>query len=61
MIHGGERVIVDGTMRLVKTGDIVMMKAGCKHTVIADTEILMIEVQLGTEISVADKKKFEME
>ena len=45
----------------VKAGDVITMSAGCKHTVIAgDTGLLLIEVQLGTEISVEDKKKFEM-
>ncbi|MBR6476983.1 MAG: cupin domain-containing protein [Lachnospiraceae bacterium] len=58
VIHGSGRVIVDGALRLIKTGDVVTMKAGCKHTVIAETELQMIEVQLGDEISVADKQKY---
>lgn len=37
------------------------MKAGCRHTVIADTELQMIEVQLGHDITVHDKKKYELE
>ena len=61
VIHEEGKVIVDGAMRPVKSGDIVTMKAGCKHTVIAETELQMIEVQLGKEISVSDKTKYEIE
>ena len=42
----------------VKVGDVLTMKAGCKHTIIADTELQVIEVQIGDEISVHDKHKF---
>ncbi len=61
VISGTGRIIVDGMEQLVKAGDVVTMAAGCKHTVIAKTELQLIEVQLGTEISVADKKKYELE
>ena len=44
----------------VKVGDVVTMAAGCKHTVIAgESGLKLMEVQLGTEISVNDKKKYE--
>ena len=39
----------------------ITMAAGCKHTVIADTELQMIEIQLGKDITVTDKRKYEME
>lgn len=56
--HG--RTIVDGMEQLVKVGDVITMAAGCKHTVIAGNDGLqLIEVQLGSEISVSDKKKYE--
>ncbi|MPN49731.1 hypothetical protein SDC9_197353 [bioreactor metagenome] len=35
------------------------MAAGCKHAVIAETELQLIEVQLGTDINVSDKHKYE--
>ena len=41
-------------------GDVVTMQAGCRHTIVADTELKVIEVQLGKEISVHDKRKFEL-
>ena len=59
VIAGQGRTIVDGMEQPIRTGDVVTMEAGCRHTVIADTELQMIEVQLGTEINVADKRKYE--
>ena len=59
IIYGEGKTVVDGAEQIVKAGDVVTMSAGCKHTIIANTELHVIEVQLGTEISVHDKKKFE--
>ncbi len=59
VIAGQGRTIVDGMEQPIRAGDVVTMEAGCRHTVIADTELQMIEVQLGTEINVADKRKYE--
>ena len=36
------------------------MLAGCKHTIIAETKRSVIEVQLGKDISVDDKKKYDL-
>ena len=42
VVIGGEgRIIVDGMEQLIKVGDVVTMAAGCKHTVIAQTELQM--------------------
>ncbi|MBR4668444.1 MAG: cupin domain-containing protein [Butyrivibrio sp.] len=60
VISGTGKTILDGKEQLVKVGDVVQMKAGCKHTVIADTELKMIEVQIGNAISVQDKVKYEL-
>ncbi len=61
VISGKGRSIVDGMEQPVQAGDVVTMQAGCRHTLIADTELKVIEVQLGREISVHDKKKYELE
>ncbi len=59
-VMGGQGcVVIDGMKRIVRPGDVITMPAGCRHTVIADTQLRLIEVQLGTEISVEDKQKFE--
>ena len=61
IISGSGRTIVDGMEQPVTAGDVITMQAGCRHTIIADTELKVIEVQLGKEISVHDKQKFELE
>ncbi|WP_081668196.1 phosphomannose isomerase type II C-terminal cupin domain [Butyrivibrio sp. MC2013] len=58
VISGHGRTIVDGQERAVAPGDVVVMPKGTKHTVIADTELKLIEVQLGEAISVQDKIKY---
>ena len=61
IISGKGRTIVDGMEQPVQAGDVVTMQAGCRHTILADTELKVIEVQLGKEISVHDKQKFPLE
>lgn len=61
IISGRGRSIVDGMEQPVQAGDVVTMQAGCRHTLIAETELKVIEVQLGKEISVHDKQKYELE
>ena len=61
VIAGEGRTIVDGMEQKVKPGDVITMQAGCRHTIVADTELKLIEVQIGKEISVHDKQKFELE
>lgn len=61
IVSGRGRTIVDGMEQPVKAGDVITMEAGCKHTVIADTALNIIEVQLGEDIDVHDKHKFELE
>ena len=61
VIAGTGRSIVDGMEQKIAVGDIITMQAGCRHTVIADTALKLIEVQLGKEITVYDKEKFELE
>lgn len=61
IISGTGKTIVDGMEQPVTVGDVITMQAGCRHTIIAETELQVIEVQLGKEISVDDKHKFELE
>lgn len=59
VISGRGKTIVDGMEQPIKPGDVITMAAGCKHTVIAETELQLVEVQLGEDINVADKKKYD--
>ena len=61
VIAGSGTAVLDGISQDVKPGDVLRMKAGVKHTVTAGEEGLqMIEVQLGSGISVQDKQKFPL-
>ena len=60
VLSGTGETVVDDCRSLVKAGDVITMPAGCKHTVIAETELKLIEVQLGKDIRVTDKEKFAM-
>lgn len=60
IIAGEGRTIVDGVERKVTAGDVVQMRAGVPHTIIADTTLHVIEVQVGEDISVHDKVKLEL-
>ena len=61
VVSGSGKTIVDGMEEAVAPGSVITIQAGCRHTVIADTELVLIEVQLGKEISREDKQKFPLE
>lgn len=61
IISGTGRTIVDGMEQQVKPGDVITIEAGCRHTIIADTELKVVEVQIGNEISVSDKHVFKLD
>ena len=61
VVEGKGTTVVDGMRQNISVGDVITMQAGCRHTVIADTTLKLVEVQLGKEISVYDKRKFELE
>lgn len=60
VISGTGRTVVEGIEEKVAPGDVIKMQAGCKHTVFADTELKLIEVQIGESISVEDKVKYSL-
>ena len=61
IISGTGMSIIDGVKKKVQAGDVLTMPAGCRHTLLADTELKVIEVQIGHEITVHDKIKYDME
>ncbi len=60
VMGGRGRAVIDGVERSVSPGDVISMPAGCRHTVSADSELKIIEVQIGKNISVEDKCKHEL-
>lgn len=61
VVSGQGHTIVDGMQEHIKPGDVIAVAAGCKHTVCAETELQLIEVQVGEEIDAADKEKLNLE
>lgn len=61
VVSGEGRAIIDGTEKKLSVGDVISMPAGCRHMVIADTELKIIEVQLGKDIDVKDKEIWNLE
>ncbi len=61
IISGNGTVILDGVKKSVSPGDVVNIQAGVRHTIIAETELKIIEVQTGNEISVDDKQKYSID
>lgn len=61
VLSGNGETVVDGMKQPVKPGDVITIEAGCRHTIIALSELKVIEVQLGEEISVHDKHKYSLD
>ena len=61
VISGTGKTVVDGMEQNVSQGDVITMQAGCRHTIMANTELKLIEVQIGKEISVYDKQKYQLD
>lgn len=60
VVSGEGKSVVDGMEQMLRAGDVITIAAGCKHTVEAITALDIVEVQIGDEISVADKIKFDL-
>ena len=60
VVSGTGWAVLDGEKKKLSVGDVISMPAGCRHTVIAETELKIIEVQLGKDIDVKDKEIFEL-
>lgn len=61
VIQGTGWTVIDDVKVPIGIGNVVNMMAGCKHTVIAgDDGLQLIEVQLGSAITVDDKRKYDL-
>ena len=59
VLSGKGWTVVDGSVRAVHSGDVIELPAGSRHSIIADSELRVIEVQSGHGISVSDKRKYD--
>jgi mannose-1-phosphate guanylyltransferase len=60
VINGKGIVVLDGVRQTVAAPEVISIKRGTKHTIIAETELTLIEVQHGKDITVEDKQKFPL-
>ena len=61
IVSGEGKTIIDGIEKNVNPGDVIKLPRGCKHTIIANTEIRIIETQIGKDINVNDKHEFKLD
>lgn len=61
VMSGNGSVVIDDTESKISEGDIISIKPGMKHMIVADTNMSILEVQMGKEISVEDKQKYVRE
>ena len=59
IVSGEGKVLLDDKECTVKSGDIIELPVGCKHKIMADSRMTIIEVQMGEAISKTDKIKWE--
>ena len=59
VVEGKGKIVLDGEIKFVNVGDVIKIPAEVKHTVIAETKMKMIEVQIGKDITVEDKILWE--
>lgn len=57
VLKGNGYVVIDGEKKTIEEGSVIKIPIGCKHTIFANTELILMEIQLGENISVHDKIK----
>ena len=60
IVSGEGRAVIDDAEIVVKPGIMLRLPAGCRHTLIANTEMTVIEVQIGNNIDMHDKVKYSL-
>lgn len=60
VVSGTGRVVVDGVEKKCSSGDVIRLPVRCRHTVLAETDLQIVEVQLGHDIRVEDKVKYPL-
>ena len=61
VVSGEGIAVVDDAEIKLTAGTMLRLPKGCRHTAIAETELTLIEVQMGEDISVNDKRKYSLE
>lgn len=59
VLSGKGYVIIDGNKQKVEAGSVINIPAGCKHTIIGENDVTVLETQIGSKIKISDKNKFK--
>lgn len=59
IISGTGKLIIDGAVKSIGVGDTAYIKPGTKHAIKADTELHIIEVQIGEELTEEDIERLD--
>ena len=59
IVKGEGQLVIDGAMKNVKYGDTAIIPVGTKHTIKAESELHIIEVQIGELLSEEDIERFQ--
>ena len=60
VVSGTGKAVVDDKEVELKPGVMIALPAGCRPTAMAETEMTLIEVQIGENITVHDKMKYSL-
>lgn len=60
VLSGTGKAIVNGKEIQLHTGSVVTLPSECKHTIIADSDINLLETQIGSKILISDKMKHSL-
>lgn len=59
VLSGNGKVTLNDEIESISAGSVIRIPRGTKHSIMAETDLTVIEVQIGDEISVHDKKKYK--
>lgn len=57
VVSGKGYAVIDGKKQLIKEGSVIQIPVNCGHSIFAESEMILIETQLGNSISSKDKYK----
>ncbi len=60
VLNGTGKVTIEGKESELKPGDALRLPAGIKHTIFAESDLTLLESQIGETIDVHDKKKYPL-
>ena len=59
VLSGCGKVTLNDEVQFISAGSVIRIPRKTKHSIMAETDLTVIEVQIGDEISVQDKKKYK--